>query len=126
MIARRFVLAALIALAGAAPGFADPVRVVAAEAVYGDLAKQIGGANVEVTSILANPDSDPHEFEASAKTARELAHAAIVIANGAGYDPWVERSCRSVDRVRARLSTSRSLLAGVAATIPICGAIPPT
>jgi zinc/manganese transport system substrate-binding protein len=90
MIARRYVLAALIGLFGAAPGFADPVKVVAAENVYGDLAKQIGGANVEVTSILANPDSDPHEFEASAKTARELAGAAVVIANGAGYDPWVE------------------------------------
>jgi zinc/manganese transport system substrate-binding protein len=90
MIARS-VFVALMGLLSAAPAFAEPVKVVAAENVYGDVAGQIGGANVAVTSILANPDQDPHEFEASPETARELARAAVVIANGAGYDPWVER-----------------------------------
>jgi zinc/manganese transport system substrate-binding protein len=32
--------------------------VVAAENVYGDLAQQIGGSNVTITSILANPNPD--------------------------------------------------------------------
>ena len=67
---------------------ADPIKVVAAESVYGDIARQIGGANVTVTSILANPTQDPHAFEASASTARAIADAKLVIYNGAGYDPW--------------------------------------
>jgi zinc/manganese transport system substrate-binding protein len=70
---------------------AEPVKIVAAENTYGDIARQIGGVHVSVSSILANPDQDPHEFEASASVAREIAAAAIVIVNGAGYDPWAER-----------------------------------
>ena len=53
------------------PAFADAVKVVAAENFYGDMAAQIGGGHVAVTSILTNPDVDPHLFEASSETARE-------------------------------------------------------
>jgi zinc/manganese transport system substrate-binding protein len=67
---------------------AQPLRIVAAENFYGDIARQIGGSDVAVTSILSNPDQDPHEFEASPSTARALADAAVVIYNGADYDPW--------------------------------------
>ncbi|MGN6469145.1 MAG: metal ABC transporter solute-binding protein, Zn/Mn family [Rhizobiaceae bacterium] len=70
---------------------ADRVNIVAAENFYGDLARQIGGDHVTVTSILANPDEDPHLFETSPSTARAVADAAIVIYNGAGYDPWMEK-----------------------------------
>ncbi|MBV9522884.1 MAG: zinc ABC transporter substrate-binding protein [Alphaproteobacteria bacterium] len=70
---------------------ADPVRVVAAENFYGDVAEQLGGPNVRVTSILTNPDQDPHLFEASASTARDLAGARLVIFNGADYDPWMTK-----------------------------------
>jgi zinc/manganese transport system substrate-binding protein len=70
---------------------AEPVKIVAAENTYGDVARQIGGAHVSVSSIVANPDQDPHEFEASASAARKIAAAAIVIVNGAGYDAWAER-----------------------------------
>ena len=68
-----------------------PIRVVAAENFYGDVVKQIGGAHVDVSSILSNPDQDPHLFEASPKTARELQHANIVVYSGADYDPWMDK-----------------------------------
>ncbi len=70
---------------------AKPLPVVAAENFYGDVAKQIGGSNVAVTSILSNPDQDPHLFEASASVARNLSAARLVIYNGIGYDPWVAK-----------------------------------
>jgi len=70
---------------------AAPLQIVAAENFYGDIARQIGGDNVAVASILANPDQDPHEFEVSASTARALADAAIVIYNGADYDAWATK-----------------------------------
>jgi zinc/manganese transport system substrate-binding protein len=82
---------ALASCLAAGSAAADPVKVVASENFYGDLAQQIGGANVEVTSILTNPDQDPHLFEASASTARDLAAAKVVIVNGADYDPWMEK-----------------------------------
>ena len=72
MISKFHVLTAIAVCALSAPAFADPVKVVAAENFYGDLASQIGGANVAVTSILSNPDDDPHLFEASPETAKAL------------------------------------------------------
>jgi zinc/manganese transport system substrate-binding protein len=70
---------------GNAPG------IVAAENFYGDVAQQLAGNNTAVTSILSNPDQDPHLFEASPSVARHLSGAAIVIYNGADYDPWMTK-----------------------------------
>ena len=69
---------------------AAPVTIVAAESFYGDVARQIAGPEAAVTSILGNPDDDPHSFEASPSVARAIADARIVVANGASYDPWME------------------------------------
>jgi zinc/manganese transport system substrate-binding protein len=87
----KLVFAAIAVCGLSAPAFADPVKVVAAENFYGDLASQIGGVNVAVTSILNSPDDDPHLFEASPATAKALSDARIVIANGVDYDPWMEK-----------------------------------
>lgn len=67
------------------------IPVVAAENFYGDVVRQLGGDQVDVTSILNNPDQDPHLFEASPKTARALQHASLVVYNGADYDPWMSK-----------------------------------
>jgi len=84
-------LVVLAAAALAAPALADPVKIVAAENFYGDMARQVGGDKVDVTSVLSNPDDDPHLFEASPETARALADAKVVIVNGVDYDPWMEK-----------------------------------
>jgi zinc/manganese transport system substrate-binding protein len=91
ILAAAFMLTCMHAAAVAA----DPVKVVAAENFYGDIAGQIGGPNVAVTSIMSNPDQDPHLFEASVSTARDLASAKVVISNGADYDPWMEKLLRA-------------------------------
>ncbi len=89
---RRAVLATSVAalIAGAAAAAEPaPIAIVAAENVYADVAGQIAGAGAAVTSILSNPDEDPHLFEASPSVARAIAGAGIVIANGLGYDDWM-------------------------------------
>lgn len=70
---------------------AAPIPIVAAESFYGDVAKQIGGAEVKLVSILSNPDQDPHLFEASPSVARAISDARIVIYSGINYDPWMEK-----------------------------------
>ncbi len=87
-----FGLAASPAWSQAARG---PVPVVAAENFYGDIAQQIGGPGVKVTSMLSNPDQDPHLFEASPSVARGISAARIVIYNGIDYDPWMEKLLRA-------------------------------
>jgi len=67
----------------------EKIAIVAAENFYGDVAQQISGDSVSVTSILSSPDQDPHLFETSPSTVRKLAAAQIVIQNGLDYDPWM-------------------------------------
>lgn len=67
------------------------VQVVAAENTYGDLVQQIGGVQVHVLSILSDPNVDPHEYESNVDSARQIADADIVIANGGGYDDWMDK-----------------------------------
>ncbi|HVW56513.1 MAG TPA: zinc ABC transporter substrate-binding protein [Rhizobiaceae bacterium] len=84
-------LAIFLFLAGNPALAADTINIVAAENFYGDLAQQIGGDRVEISSILSNPDADPHLFETSPSTARTISRATIVIYNGAAYEPWMEK-----------------------------------
>jgi zinc/manganese transport system substrate-binding protein len=87
----KYVAAVTAAFALSQAAFATDAKipVVAAENFYGDVVQQLGGERIDVTSILSNPDQDPHLFEASPKTARALQHASIVVYNGADYDPWM-------------------------------------
>jgi len=76
----------------AKPAAAQPtINLVAAENFYGDVAQQVAGPNAAVTSIMSNPDEDPHLFEASPSVARSLSAASIVVYNGADYDPWMAK-----------------------------------
>jgi zinc/manganese transport system substrate-binding protein len=67
------------------------LNVVAAENVYGNIASQIGGRHVSVTSILTNPNADPHLFEPGTSTGLTVAKAKVVIQNGLGYDAFMTR-----------------------------------
>jgi zinc/manganese transport system substrate-binding protein len=67
------------------------LHVVAAENFYGDIAKQLGGNKVEVTSILSNPDTDPHEYEPTVQDGIKVSNAQIVIDNGDDYDTWMDK-----------------------------------
>lgn len=78
-------------LAGPAPAAGDKVAVVAAENIYGDVAAQIGGPHIALTSLISSPSQDPHLFEASPAAVRAIADARVVIVNGADYDPWMEK-----------------------------------
>jgi zinc/manganese transport system substrate-binding protein len=78
----------LSACGGSSSGKLD---VVAAENVYGSIAQQIGGPHVSVTSVLTNPQADPHLFEPSTATGLAVAKAKVVIQNGLGYDAFMTR-----------------------------------
>jgi zinc/manganese transport system substrate-binding protein len=92
-MARRLaagLLAAAAVLAGCgtpqAPATPGVVKVVAGENFWGNIAAQIGGPHVRVTSILSSPAADPHLYESDVASALAVAQAQLVIANGAGYD----------------------------------------
>jgi len=92
----------------AAPG---QLAVVAAENFYGDIARQIGGDQVAVASIMTNPDQDPHLFETTPAVVRQLAGAKIVVLNGANYDPWMDKLLAATPRAD-RIVISAAQLTG--------------
>jgi zinc/manganese transport system substrate-binding protein len=54
----------------------------------GNIAAQIGGAHVQVTSILSDPNADLHLYESDVASVLAAAEARLVIENGAGYDDF--------------------------------------
>lgn len=77
----------------AAAGSPTEITVVAAENFWGSIAAQLGGDHVTETSIIANPDTDPHSYEATPADARTIATAQVFIQNGIGYDTsWAPES----------------------------------
>jgi zinc/manganese transport system substrate-binding protein len=99
----------LAGCAGAAPGAPGVVHVVAAENFWGNITSQIGGRDVEVTSLITNPNADPHLFETDAANAATLAEAKVVIENGAGYDTWMS-SLLGADGTSARIVNAAAVL----------------
>lgn len=95
------ILAALVIVGGfaglylsqpsAAAQSSGKLRVVAAENFWGSLITQLGGNQIQVFTIVTDPNADPHEYEATTADAIAIADANYVIINGAGYDDWAQK-----------------------------------
>lgn len=92
----RFTVALLAALTllAAFPLRAAPLEVVASFSIVADLARQVGGERVKVTALVG-PDEDAHGFAPRPSDARRVRDADLVIANGLGFDTWIERLAQS-------------------------------
>lgn len=101
-------------LAASAQGVraAGGLQVVAAESSWGSLAAQLGGHRAHVTSVIANPAADPHDYEPTAADARAVAEARLVVENGIGYDPWAAKLV-AADATSGRLVLDVGDLVGV-------------
>lgn len=73
------------------PATSAPVAVVAVENFWGDITAQIGGDHVKVTSILKDPNADPHSYENDPTDAAAISNAKFVVENGLGYDDFADK-----------------------------------
>lgn len=100
--ARLFAIAALIALVPSAltacvPGAVQPtsatakLKIVASTSVWGSIIEAIGGDLVQVTSIVSNPNQDPHSFEASVRDQAAVNRADLIFVTGNGYDSFMNQ-----------------------------------
>jgi ABC-type Zn uptake system ZnuABC Zn-binding protein ZnuA len=64
------------------------LRVVATTTQVADLAANVGGDRVQVTSLL-KPGIDPHDYEPSPADIDAIAHADLVLENGVGLEAWL-------------------------------------
>ena len=83
------------------PAIPGVVRVVAGENFWGNVAAQIGGRHVRVTSILTSPAGDPHLYESDVANAMAVAEAGLVIDNGAGYDQFLAQLLGATSKAAA-------------------------
>ncbi len=67
------------------------INAVGAENEYANVLGQIGGRYVHVSSILNNPNTDPHTFESSPSVAEEVSSANLIVQNGVGYDTFMNK-----------------------------------
>ena len=125
-LAAASLIACLLATPAGARSGTPPVAVVAAENFYGDVAGQLGGPGAQVTSILNNPDQDPHLFEASPSVARRIAAARIVVENGVDYDPWMGKLLDASRTPGRRVIVLADLVHKMSRAIRISGTIRPT
>lgn len=88
---RLSALSIVIALMGHTPAWGqDRLPVVATFSILGDLTQRIGGDAISLTTLVG-PDQDAHGFEPTAESQRAVAGAKLMIANGLGFEPWLER-----------------------------------
>lgn len=85
-----------LALAGCSSGTdattapAEGLAIVASTNVYGSIAEKLVGDRGSVTSIIDSAAQDPHSFEAGAQDRLAVSRADLVIANGGGYDSFID------------------------------------
>jgi zinc/manganese transport system substrate-binding protein len=77
--------------ASASASGSGTINAIGAENEYANVLSQIGGRYVHVSSILNNPNTDPHTFEASPSVASEVSAATLIVQNGVGYDTFMNK-----------------------------------
>jgi zinc/manganese transport system substrate-binding protein len=110
MFTRRLLLASTIAsaaaLAFAAPALADEkLKVIATFSILGDITANIGGDRVEVTTLVG-PDGDAHVFQPAPADAQAVAGAQVIVANGLGFEGWMDRLIEASGTTAALVTAS--------------------
>jgi zinc/manganese transport system substrate-binding protein len=105
--------AVLVALAGCGSNpnpSTGKIDAVAGENFYGDLVSRVGGDLVSVTSILNDPNVDPHTYETSPQNAMAVAEATLVVENGLGYDAFLDHLVGASPRSNRQVIDVQQLL----------------
>jgi zinc/manganese transport system substrate-binding protein len=99
------VCALMVVLSGFGGAAKGKLGVVSSTNVYGDIVRQIGGPTVSVTSVLTDPNADPHLFEPGTANGLAVARARLVIVNGLGYDAFMTRLERAAPNSKRQTVT---------------------
>lgn len=87
---RALLLLAILCINLIQPARAETLRVVASFSILADVARNVGGDRVHVDTIIDH-DQDAHSYQPRPSDSRKLRDAQLVIANGLGFDVWLER-----------------------------------
>src|SRR5699024_9202272 len=88
---------------GASGAESGELSVVTSTNVYADIVSQIDGAFADVTSVIDDPNQDPHSYQVPTQDRLNLSKAVLVVENCGGYDAFMttmlEVSAAEIDTI---------------------------
>lgn len=103
-----FLIVSLFLLSAPATAQEKPLRVVASFSILADIARNVGGPDVEVTALVG-PDADAHAFEPTPQDIKTVAGADLVIVNGLGFEGWMDRLAQASGRKDTPIVASQGI-----------------
>ena len=79
---------------------AEKLQVVTSFSILADMTRQVGKEHIQITNMVG-PDADAHTYEPTPDDAKALLKARLIIKNGLGFEPWLDRLVTSTEIGRA-------------------------
>lgn len=105
----RLLLALCTLLASLSLAAADKLQVVTSFSILADITHKIAGDDVELRNLVG-ADADAHLYQPSAEDAKALLQADLIIVNGLGFEPWLQRLVASTEAPGTRIEASAGVL----------------
>jgi ABC-type metal ion transport system, periplasmic component/surface adhesin len=88
---------------------AEKLQVVTSFSILADMTQQVGGDHIQITNMVG-PDADAHTYEPTPDDAKALLKARLIIKNGLGFEPWLDRLVTSTETKAAVISASHGVI----------------
>lgn len=71
------------------------ITIVASTDFYAEIAKTVAGEHGTATAIIKDANVSPEDYEPTTTVAKKVSGADIVLANGLGYDAWLNKLAKT-------------------------------
>lgn len=88
---------------------AEKLPVVTSFSILADMVHQVGGEHIQITNMVG-PDADAHTYEPTPDDAKALLKAKLIIKNGLGFEPWLDRLVTSTETKSPVISASHGVI----------------
>lgn len=105
----RTLVALFTLLASLSLSAAEKLQVITSFSILADITQQIGGDHIELRNLVG-ADTDAHVYEPSTADAKAVLNADLIIANGLGFESWLDRLIASSDVAGTRIDASAGVL----------------
>ena len=101
---------------------AEKLQVVTSFSILADMTQQVGGEHIQITNMVG-ADADAHTYEPTPDDAKALLNAKLIIKNGLGFEPWLDRLVTSTETTAPVISAATSAAEGSRSVDRPCGAM---
>ena len=88
---------------------AEKLQVVTSFSILADMTQEVGGEHIQITNLVG-PDADAHTYEPTPDDAKALLSAKLIIKNGMGFEPWLDRLLTRTETSAPVISARRGVI----------------